>query len=203
NVAKWDSIAPQMNRTVDSEANLAYDLSSGPNAGRLYLAYTDAPSAASSNTDIYLRHSDDDGATWSAPVRVNDDTTSTSQFFPVVSVDPTSGAVFVSFLDARNDTKRGVKTGYWGTVSNDGGTSFGPNVPLSRGQSSSAAQSDHANEYGDYSGNDVFDGIGYAIWPDDSNSTGDNPDTTADFDMYAGRLYTGETCFGAIPTIVD
>jgi Ca2+-binding RTX toxin-like protein len=205
NVDKFDPITPQPNRTIDSEANLAYDLSGGAHAGRVYMVYTDAPAPfgdpANNNTDIYLRHSDDDGATWSARVKVNDDATSTSQFFPVVTVDPTTGEVFVSWLDCRSDPTRNEKTEYWGAVSTDGGATFSPNVRLSAGKSTAAQQSDQNNEYGDYSGNDFYDGYGYAIWPDDSNSTKDNPDGTNEFDMYAGKLDT-QACFGLRATVV-
>jgi hypothetical protein len=201
NVDRFDSISPQQNRTVDAEANLAYDLSSGPHAGRLYLVYTDETPDESNNTDIELRHSDNNGATWSAPVKVNDDATTRAQFFPVVTVDPTSGNVFVSFLDCRNDPGN-THTQYWGAISTDGGVTFEPNVQLSAGSSSANQQSDHGNEYGDYSGNDFYGGNAYAIWPDDSNSTGDNPNGTADFDMYAGKVTeSGGGGGGTPPTI--
>jgi len=39
NVNTFDSIPPQSARTVDSEANLAWDRSGGPHNGRLYLGY--------------------------------------------------------------------------------------------------------------------------------------------------------------------
>jgi hypothetical protein len=189
NVDRFDAITPQPNRTIDSEGNLAYDLSNGPHAGRLYLVYTDETPDESNNTDIFIRHSDNDGATWSSPVKVNDDNTTEAQFFPVVTVDPTSGNVFVSFLDARNDPNN-LKTEYWGAISEDGGATFEANVKLSQGQSA-AANDGNPNEYGDYSGNDFANGKGYAIWPDNSNSTGDNPDgTNHNFDMYAGNLST-------------
>ena len=35
-----------------------------------------------------MRTSTDDGATWSAPVRVNDDATTRSQFLPYIALDP-------------------------------------------------------------------------------------------------------------------
>ena len=200
NVDRFDSITPQPNRTIDSEANLAYDLSSGTNAGRLYLVYTQESVDENNNTDIFLRHSDDDGATWSSAIKVNDDGTSAAQFFPVVTVDSQTGNLFVSFLDARNDAANNLKTEYWGAVSTDGGATFDPNLQLSAGQSA-AANDGNPNEYGDYSGNDFYGGIGYGIWPDNSNSTGDNPDgTDTSFDMYSGKI--DSTCLGSLPTII-
>src|SRR5262249_1790781 len=72
---------------------LAADLSGGPHRGRLYLVYTDAPTTNSNDTNVIVRHSDNNGATWSAPLRVNDDKGTNSQFFPNVAVDPKTGFV--------------------------------------------------------------------------------------------------------------
>ena len=43
------------------------------------------------DTDIFLTSSMDNGATWSAQQRVNDDSGANSQFLPRVAVDPTDG----------------------------------------------------------------------------------------------------------------
>src|SRR5205814_1695974 len=45
-----------------------------------------------------------DGQSWSPAVRVNDDSTVNSQFFPRIAVDPVTGNVALSWYDARNDT---------------------------------------------------------------------------------------------------
>jgi len=50
--------------------------------GRVYVVYTKEQQNESDNTDIYVRYSDDNGATWSAGVRVNDDNTRTASFWP-------------------------------------------------------------------------------------------------------------------------
>src|SRR6185295_4499845 len=74
NVGGFDFIPPQNSRSVDSEAGLAFD--SNPvsaHFGRLYLVYVDEVVDESNDTDIMLRFSDDNGANWSAPIRVNDD----------------------------------------------------------------------------------------------------------------------------------
>src|SRR5205823_10093684 len=78
-VGGFDFIPPQPDRSVDAEPGLAWDRTGGPHAGRVYLVYTLEVRNEKSDTDIEVRHSDDGGATWSAPVRVNDDTTTNSQ----------------------------------------------------------------------------------------------------------------------------
>src|SRR5215471_10666618 len=47
------------------------DTSTGPNRGNLYCSWMDQTS--SNGTDIFVSRSADNGATWSAPLRVNDD----------------------------------------------------------------------------------------------------------------------------------
>ena len=81
-----------------------WDATGGPFNNRIYLVYTDETVNENNDTDILVRTSTDDGATWSAPVRVNDDATTRSQFLPYIALDRTTGTVAVGFHDARNDT---------------------------------------------------------------------------------------------------
>lgn len=72
----------------------------GP-SGRVFLAWADNRLG---DADILMTTSDDQGATWSAPVRVNDDPLGrgTDQFFPWLSVTP-SGRVDIGWYDKRVD----------------------------------------------------------------------------------------------------
>src|SRR5437588_12087954 len=106
-VGGFDFIPPQPDRSVDAEPGLAWDRTGGPHNGRVYLVYTLEQTNESDNTDIYVRYSDDDGATWSAGARVNDDNTKNSQFLPKISLDPTTGNIAVIWYDARNDLGTG------------------------------------------------------------------------------------------------
>src|SRR5437588_4925596 len=74
-VGGFDFIPPQPDRSVDAEPGLAWDRTGGPHNGRVYLVYTLEQNNEKDNTGIFVRYSDDGGATWSAPVRVNDDST--------------------------------------------------------------------------------------------------------------------------------
>jgi hypothetical protein len=68
-------------------------------AGHLYLAYEDWDGA---QFDVYFTQSVDRGATWTTPVRVNDNTApgASDQFQPSVAEGP-GGAVAVAFYDRR------------------------------------------------------------------------------------------------------
>src|SRR6266571_3643010 len=102
-VGGFDFIPPQPDRSVDAEPGLAWDRTTGPHAGRVYLVYTLEVKNEKNNMDIFVRHSDDVGQTWSPAVRVNDDHTTNTQFLPKISLDPSSGDLAVIWYDARND----------------------------------------------------------------------------------------------------
>jgi hypothetical protein len=177
NVGGFRPIAPQPQRTIDADGRVAFDRSPGAHNGRLYLDYVNAPSTTSDDTNIFVQFSDDNGATWSTPVQVNDDTTTNSQFWPRLAVDQTSGNVAVSWYDARNDPGSGpgdrdgvpnTDTEFFATLSFDGGATFLPNVQISTSPSSAIANPNNGNDYGDYTGLAFFNGIFYPAWADNS-----------------------------------
>jgi Ca2+-binding RTX toxin-like protein len=205
NVEKFDDIPAQDLRTIDAEANLAYDRSGGTNDGRLYLVYTNELVDESNNTDIFVRSSDDDGATWSAvAVKVNDDITVNSQFLPDIAVDQTTGRVFVAWLDARNAGLANDKAEYWGAVSTDGGATFEANFKISDGMSDAHNDLGDDFQFGDYTTVTGHGGYFFGVWPDNSNSTGNNPNGTSRFDIYTAKVVSAEAiCRGMPATIVD
>jgi hypothetical protein len=194
NVGAFDFIPPQSVHSVDAEAGLAYDINNSmtpsPHVGRLYLVYTDAPSTTSGDTDIMLRFSDDDGANWSnPPIRVNDDATTRSQFFPRIASNPLSGNIAVCWFDARNSaTNTAIQV--FCTIATPTGASptFMANAQISDGSSTSSS---NMNQFGDYSGLAYFQGLAHPVWPDTSNSTGDNPNGTSNFDAYTDSVTGG------------
>jgi hypothetical protein len=182
-VGGFDFIPPQPDRSVDAEPGLAWDSTSGPHRGRVYLVYTLEHPNESNNTDIYVRHSDTSGTTWSPPVPVNDDATANSQFLPKISLDPTTGKIAVVWYDARNDLGLGGPGDTDGVPNDDAqlfgafstdGTSFTRNVQISAGTSNSH-DAQNGIDYGDYSGLSYYGGIEHPAWADNSDSTGNNP----------------------------
>src|SRR6266403_1989910 len=204
NVGGFDFIPAQNERSIDAEAGVVWDATGGPFNNRIYLVYTDETVNENNDTDILMRTSTDDGATWSAPVRVNDDATTNSQFLPYVTLDPTTGIVAVGFHDCRNDNGVPGPGGtnmipnddaeYYGTFSTDGGATWAPNRRLSGGFSN-AADAANGIDFGDYVGLSAFAGKLYAMWADNANCDGTNPNGTLhQFDLYADPLMlTGGT----------
>jgi BNR/Asp-box repeat protein len=200
-VGGFDFIPPQPDRSIDSEPGLAWDRTGGPHNGRVYVVYTFENQNESDDTDVYVRYSDDGGATWSTGVRVNDDATAMSQFLPKLSLDPTTGNLAVVWHDARadlgtggsGDTNRAPNDDarLWGAFSTDGGASFGANVPISVGTSNSH-DSGNGIDYGDYIGVSFYGGVAHPAWADNSNSTGTNPDGTLHkLDIYTASVPLG------------
>jgi len=185
NIGGFAHIPAQPNWGIDPEAGLAWDRSTGPHRGRVYLVYTDAPAVGSADTNVFVVHSDDMGATWSNPVRVNDDTGTNSQFLPHISLDQSDGMIAVTWYDARNSTFNDTAQ-YFGAFSSDGGAAFGANFQIAAGtsdQAKSVAALKKA-DYGDYTGNAFVNGRLVPAWADNSDSTGDNPDGATNFDVY-------------------
>lgn len=184
-IGGFDFIAAQSDRSIDSEPGLAWDRSGGPHNGRAYLVYSIERPNESDDTDVYVRYSDDNGATWSGGVRVNDDHTKNSQFMPKISLDQTTGNLAVVWYDSRADLGTGGPSDtngipnddaqFWGAFSTDGGSSFTPNIQISAGTSNSHDSGNHI-DYGDYDGLSFYGGVAHPAWSDNSNSTGDNPD---------------------------
>ncbi len=146
--------------------SLAVDTSGGTYAGRLYVAFADSRTTGN-GLDVWLVYSDDQGATWSTPTRVNDDAAGTSadQYYPRAKVDPGTGLLSIVFYDTRNDPNR-KKTDFYLAYSTNGGASFGPNLQLTTAQSDESKSSADQNGYGDYVGLAASSGYVFPAWTD-------------------------------------
>ncbi len=200
-VGGFDFLPVQPDRSVDAEANLAWDRSGGPHTGRVYAVWTQEVKNESNNMDIELQYSDDGGATWTPAVRLNDDNTVNSQVNPAIALDQSSGDVAVSWYDARKDLGQGGPgdtdgipnddVQIWATFSTDGGVTFAPNFRVSKG-TSNAADANSSFDFGDYTHAAFQSGLFYPAWSDNSNSTGTNPDGTLhQLDLFTVRVTIG------------
>jgi hypothetical protein len=137
---------------------MAVDLTMGPRRGRIYIIFQDRRFG---DPDILMVASSDQGATWSAPVRVNDDSqlNGADQFFPWIAVDD-QGRVQVTFLDRRAD-RDNYLYGVTLATSTDGAT-FGPNIRISDGFYGPGTQA----FLGDYTGSVAVGNKLQVLWPD-------------------------------------
>lgn len=144
------------------------DDSANAHHGTLYCSWMDE--TASNGTDIFVAHSANQGVNWSSPVRVNDDPTGVrkDQFNQWLSVDPVTGAVDLSWSDARNDPVDTATDTFFSSSTN-GGVSFAANVKVTTATSDESANNpfaDAGNQYGDYEGIVAYNGSVHPVWTD-------------------------------------
>jgi len=76
-----------------------------PANGDVYVVYADCSSTpcttAVDHGNVFIRRSTDGGASWSAAVKVNDDSGTQDQFMPVITVTPNGQQLFVGWYDRR------------------------------------------------------------------------------------------------------
>ena len=96
----WSIQVPGINRCNGMPVT-AVDLSDSPNRGTIYVNWADQRNGEN-DTDIWIAKSTDQGNSWSAPIRVNDDQPGKHQFLTWMSVDPKTGFIYTVFYDRRN-----------------------------------------------------------------------------------------------------
>ena len=116
----WTQNIPGLGRTNGMPVT-GVDNSNSKFAGTVYVNWTDQRNG-SDNTDVFITSSTDGGLTWSAPLKVNNDTTRTHQFLTWMSIDPATGFIYIIYYDrsAYTDTKTDVTL----AISYDGGKTF-------------------------------------------------------------------------------
>ena len=134
----------------------ACDISSSPHRGTIYVMWSDQRNGVT-DTDVFISKSTDDGDSWSAPKRVNDDDSQRHQFFPWMSVDPATGIIYILFYDRRRTA--GTNTEVYIARSDDGGETF-VNTLISE----SSFLPDPEVFFGDYTNIAAYQGKVYPIW---------------------------------------
>ncbi|HHH53030.1 MAG TPA: exo-alpha-sialidase, partial [Bacteroidetes bacterium] len=132
------------------------DLSDGPYRGNIYINWTDQRNGEN-DTDVWVVKSEDEGNTWSDPIRVNDDLPGRQQFFTWMTVDQKTGYLYFVFYDRRNYDDQ--NTDVYMAVSRDGGESF-ENFKISE----SPFDPNKNVFFGDYTNISAYDNIVRPIW---------------------------------------
>lgn len=113
------------------QAWIAVDRSTGPTRGNVYALSSTVSNGPSNAPNVMFSRSTDQGQTWSAPLRINDDspTQNAYHWFGTLSVAP-NGRVDACWNDTRNSPDSSESELYY-SWSDDGGNSWAPNRPLS------------------------------------------------------------------------
>jgi hypothetical protein len=151
----WDINIPGHDRSNGLPV-LISDQSSTTASGNLYLVWADIRNGEN-NSDVWFISSADNGDHWSSPLKVNNDQTSRHQYLPWMTVDQTTGYIYIVFYDRRNyeDNQTDVYLAY----STNAGRSF-TNVRISE---TPFIPEDHSF-FGDYTNIAATEGVIVPIW---------------------------------------
>ncbi len=158
---------------TDAFPRMAVDNGYTSTRGNVYVVYAHNPPGPDL-CDIMLVRSTDYGVSWSTPLRVNDDATTTDQWMPSVSVD-NNGKVYVCWYDSRIDPGSNLMTELYGAISTNGGTSFITNSAISNvpmNPNNMAVGQPGGHRYmGDYIGISAMGNTSYSAWMDARNNS--------------------------------
>ncbi len=162
----WDYDIPGINRANGLPVTCC-NLSNGPYNGHVYVNWSDQRNG-SSDTDVWFIKSTDQGLTWTAPLRVNDDPPGKHQFFTWMTVDQVSGFIYIVFYDRRNYTD--TQTDVFLAVSTDGGATF-ENMRISQVPFIPNNCPTGYNFFGDYTNISAHNNIVRPIWATCDNTS--------------------------------
>ena len=151
----WDMDIPGISRCNGMPVTMI-DNSPGKFQGTIYIAWADQRNGTD-DTDIWLTRSKNGGDNWDVPFRVNKDGKGKHQFLPWMTVDQTTGYVYLVYYDRRayDDTQTDVYLAY----STDGGGSF-KEVKISE----SPFTPTDSKFFGDYTNISAHNGTVAVIW---------------------------------------
>lgn len=123
----WKMDIPGMQRANGKPVLVCDNSSKGNFSGALYMVWADKRNDED-NADIWFTRSFNFGDNWTQPMLIHDDESGRHQFMPWLTVDPTTGHIYVIYYDRRNyeDNQTDVYMSY----SVDNGISF-ENVKIS------------------------------------------------------------------------
>jgi hypothetical protein len=156
------------NMRTNSFPVMAVDLSNSPYRGTIYIVWTNTGVPGintGSGSSVYLIKSTDKGTTWSAPKRINSDsTTGKHHYLPWISCDQVTGYVSIVFYDNRNCASNEAEA--WMAFSTNGGATF-EDLKVSDVKFTPSPIPNMASKYmGDYLAIDSYNGKTFPCWTD-------------------------------------
>jgi len=134
-----------------------------PVSGLLYMVYADQPGA---NSQVEFSVSADGGATFSAPMAINDSAAG-QRFFPAAAAD-SAGNLHASWFDTRNSPSDASVYDVYATFSRNDGASFANNVRVT----AASANAGTTTFIGDYSGLAAAGGFAHPVWTNGGGNNG-------------------------------
>jgi hypothetical protein len=154
-VGGWDMKIPGHDR-CNGMPVLVVNNSKTTARGHIYLIWADQEHGEN-DTDIWFIRSANNGDYWTQPLRVNDDGPGKHQYLPWMTVDQTSGYIYMIFYDRRSYQNN--QTDVYLAYSKDSGNTF-TNVKISE----SPFEPTDSSFFGDYTNITAFNGTIVPVW---------------------------------------
>ena len=120
-------------------------------------------------TRIWFSRSTDGGATWSAAVKINNQSGLNDQYNQSLVVDETNGQIAIMYYDTVDDSARKKTNIYYQASFDDGVTWSTPFKVTSAQTDETIAGADSGNQYGDYNSMSGINGSFWPVWTDRRN----------------------------------
>jgi hypothetical protein len=158
----------------------------------------DSDGAGADESNVFYRRSVDGAQTWSAEIMLNDDGTTTDQWFPALGISET-GVLVASWYDRRLDPTQNLTFDRFLASSTDGGFTWSANERVSDVSSPVAQTLPNFDVFiaqcyhGDYDQVAVTGSVAHLVWSDDRRVTATGPNPDVYYDQFAvnpslGRL---------------
>jgi hypothetical protein len=122
--------------------------------------------ASTCKSRVWFARSSDGGATWGAPVMINNQSSLNDQFNQSMAVDETNGRISIIYYDTVDDTGRKKTNVYYQTSSDDGATWSAPFKVTTAQTDETVAGADSGNQYGDYNSLSGWSNTFFPSWTD-------------------------------------
>jgi len=121
-------------------------------------------------TRIWFARSTDGGATWSARVKINNQSGLNDQFNPFLAVDETTGTIGAMYYDTVADPNR-KKVDVYYQMSSDGGATWDAAVKVTTAMTDETVTgADSGNQFGDYNSLSGYANTFFPSWTDRRNN---------------------------------
>jgi hypothetical protein len=157
------------NMRVNSFPSMACDISNSPYRGNIYVVWPNigVPGTNSgTDVDVYMIKSSDNGVTWSAPIRINQDPINAGKkhYFPWITCDQANGTLSVVFYDNRNVSNSQLEV--FMAHSTDGGDTWADMKVSDISFTPSPIPLMATGYFGDYLSISAYNGKTYPCWTD-------------------------------------
>ncbi|TSA23478.1 MAG: T9SS C-terminal target domain-containing protein [Bacteroidetes bacterium] len=157
------------NQRVNSFPSMACDISNSSYRGTIYIVWPNKGVPGINNgsgCDVYMIKSTDQGTTWSAPKRINQDPAGLGKqhYFPWITCDQANGQLSMVFYDNRNVPNNQCEA--WMAWSSDGGDTWEEMKVSDVSWTPSPIPGMASGYFGDYLGIAAYDEMVYPCWTD-------------------------------------